>query len=314
MARVPSFQAFCRDYSSLQESGRNVPALGNEEAMTRNFDALNRSGSPPDSHSGEKRTASPSGSAPAETVWLDQVQSERLRLTDQSRIVSNGTRHLLGADRYRMLAARLSRWPQSKPLRTLLVTSAVSAEGKTVSAINLAIALARTAGRRVLLIDGDLRSAGLTRLLGVSLSPGLAEFLQGQDDLGTVVRRLEPLGVYFIPSGRRTNSPMDLLELPALRQLFAEKVAEFDWVVVDSVPLGNLPDTQPFAELVSGILLVVRAGRAPRDLITHALQSIRPEQFLGVVLNGAVAPGEQYYYHYYSDGASRTGSRDAGKR
>ncbi|HEX7940840.1 MAG TPA: GNVR domain-containing protein, partial [Gemmatimonadaceae bacterium] len=163
-----------------------------------------------------------------------------------------------GAEAYRLLRANLALSPRDAGLRTIAITSAIQGEGKTFTAANLAVSIARE-GLRVLLVDGDLRHGRLHRIFGVPRSPGLVELLEGQTD-PTVVRETCVDGLSLLPRGRGTGQPLMSLNGERTRLLLQGIARNADIVVLDTPPILAAADAAILAAMADGVLVVVRAG------------------------------------------------------
>lgn len=187
----------------------------------------------------------------------------------------------------------------NQPLRTVLVTSAVPAEGKTFVASNLAQAIVRQPDRRVLLIDADLRCARLHLPFGAPISPGLTDYLRGEADEAAVIQNGNGNNLCLIAGGSEVTNPSELLLNGRLSALLNRVGSVFDWVIVDSPPCLPVADSTILAELCDAVLLVVRAGVTPSDIAQRALQEVQDRNVVGVVLNGA-EDSHMYGSYYYS--------------
>jgi protein-tyrosine kinase len=205
----------------------------------------------------------------------------------------------LGAEEFRTLRTRLTQMREKLPLQAVLVTSALPGEGKTFVSANLAQAFAQQNGRRVLLLDGDLRLPRLHALLGAEQSPGLSEFLRAEVEPQEIVQRNTSDNLFFIPAGQVPSDPIELLGNGRLKGLLHRLAPLFDWIVLDSPPCVPLSDASLLADLCDGVLLVVRAGKTPFDVAQKGSRELRERRLLGVVLN-QVAPQTAYSSYYYS--------------
>jgi protein-tyrosine kinase len=204
----------------------------------------------------------------------------------------------LGAEEFRTLRTRLTQMREKLPLQAILVTSALPGEGKTFVAANLAQSFAQQSGRRVLLLDGDLRLSRLHVLLGTSPLPGLSDFLRGDAEISNVLQRGCPDNLYFIPGGKPPLDPIELLGNGRLKSLLHQLAPVFDWIVLDSPPSVPLSDASLLAELCDGVLMVVKAGKTPFDVAQKGRRQFEQRHLLGVVLNH-VAPQTAYSAYYY---------------
>src|SRR5947207_6330604 len=161
-------------------------------------------------------------------------------------------------EQYNKLAAAVHQSQLERTLTVVMVTSAAPNEGKTLTASNLALTLSESYQRRVLLIDADLRHPSVHRVFGCSNTRGLSDSLlgQGAPPLIPVTPRLS-----LLTAGSRGGDPMKTLTSDRTRMLIDDARAEFDWILVDTPPIGLLPDAALLASIADGTLFVVRAGK-----------------------------------------------------
>jgi capsular exopolysaccharide synthesis family protein len=166
-----------------------------------------------------------------------------------------------------------------------MVTSAVAGEGKTLTALNLALTLSESYRRRVLIVDADLRSPRIHELLDVANVAGLSEALVDtrQTKLVTLLQVSPRLSV--LPAGRPNPDPMGALTSRRMALILDEAAANFDWVIVDTPPVVLLPDTNLLAGMVDVAVVVIKAGQTGYDLVDRAVQAVGRQRVLGVVLN-----------------------------
>jgi capsular exopolysaccharide synthesis family protein len=182
-----------------------------------------------------------------------------------------------------------------------LVTSSTPKEGKTVVAANLAVTLACSSAH-VLLLDADMRGPGSGALYGLENSLGLADILERRATLAETTVYLEELKVHYIPSGKPSSSPADLVKSARMKELF-EEVAGFDWVVVDSPPIGTFADGLSLAPQVDAVLLVARSGMTSKRDLEESLAALKDSKIAAVVLNAHDQQRKRdSYYSYYSKG------------
>jgi protein-tyrosine kinase len=209
-----------------------------------------------------------------------------------------------GTEQFRTLRSRLSRIRENQPLQTVLISSAIPAEGKTIVATNLAHALVRQEGCRVLLIDADLRAPRVHSLLGAPSNPGLADYLQGQASEFEVIQRGHEEGLYFTPAGTHVTHPSELISSSRMKDFLECVKPEFDWIIIDSSPVLPVADATVLGGLSDGVLLVVRASSTPAETSRKACREFKDSHLLGVVLNTADEHAEYgSYYSGYSGGA-----------
>ena len=220
---------------------------------------------------------------------------------------------LEAAEQFRTLRSRLYHLKAEKPLRVILVTSALSGDGKTFVAANLAQAIVRQADRRVLLIDADLRSSGLHIPLGAPANPGLGEYLGGSADEMAVIQHGREGGLYFIAGGKPVSNASELLSNARLKTLIERTAPCFDWIIIDSPPCLPVSDASVIAELCDGILLVVRSGSTPSRAAHKACDELRKRNVIGIVLNGVNEKSLPYGSYYGQGQYGQAASADSGK-
>jgi protein-tyrosine kinase len=212
------------------------------------------------------------------------------------KIVSGAEMDRATAEQYGRLAAVLHHAQVERQIKTVMVTSAMAGEGKTLTALNLALTLSESYGRRVAFIDADLRCSRVHELLNVVRVTGLSEALQ---DGGQLQSRMLPISprLSVLLAGCSNLDPKGALTSRGMSHVLADAAASFDWVIVDTPPVMLLPDTNLLARMVDGAIVVVRAGQTAYDLVERAVQALDRKRVLGVVLNDAQdTEALQYYY------------------
>jgi len=206
------------------------------------------------------------------------------------------------AEAYRELRTAMLLATPGHPPRDLTITSCQPGEGKTTTAVNLAIALAQL-GRSVLLIDSDLRRPRCNEVLGVSREKGVSTFLTGLSDLEPLIQTTEIERLSLIAAGPIPPNPADLLDSPRFTEMVTilRDSKRFDHVIFDSPPLLSVVDPVLIGRLTEGIVLVVRSGRTSRDAARLGKDKIEKGRanLLGAVLNAVQAEHVPYHYRYY---------------
>jgi len=213
-------------------------------------------------------------------------------------VFADETNHKDGAERFRTLRSRLYQIAAGQPLRRILLTSSVPQEGKTFVASNLAQSMIRQEGRRVLLVDADLRASCLHRTLGTDCEPGLSDYLCGNMDITKVIQAGEEGKLCFVPGGRQILNPSELLHSEKMKSLLERMTQLFDWVILDSPPAIAVHDASLLADMCDGVLFVVRAGSTDFEVAQKAAAEFHDKKLLGVVLN-RVDKAEAYGHYYY---------------
>ena len=234
--------------------------------------------------------------------------------THSEKLVANPQLQPLAVEQYRRLAAILHHAQKERGISRILVASALAEEGKTLTATNLALTLSESYRKRVLLIDADLRRPGVNLAFGIAKQAGLSEALAAEvPQRLTVIQLSATLAV--LPAGHPNQDPMHGLTSLRMSQILDEASETFDWVIIDSPPVGILPDAKLLARMVDNVVFVVAAGGTPHGAIQRAVDALGRDRVLGVVLNRvdpkSAAPGGYNYYRYYDSG-ERTNGRKPG--
>jgi receptor protein-tyrosine kinase len=207
-----------------------------------------------------------------------------------------------------MLGVRLRRLQQQHTFKTLLITSSIKDEGKSILSANLALSLAKTQ-QRVLLIDGDCHQGSLARVLGASKSPGLTTWWHSRDPILSYIRRVNSLPLWFLAAGERLTQAVEMLQSVRVAEMLSRAASCFDWIIVDSPPFAPLADSALWVSLTEGTLLVARLRKTPKQMLGKVLESIDQRKLLGVVLNDCEDPHSSYYAQYYKGQADQLGAR-----
>ena len=214
----------------------------------------------------------------------------------------NGNESARGTEEFRTLRSRLYHARENMTLKKILVTSALPKEGKSFTSANLAQVLVRQHGRRVLLIDADLRAPRLHLMLGTTSAPGLSDYLQGTGDEFSIMQRGSMENLFFIPSGNQITDPAELVANGKLKILLQRVEPLFDWIIIDSPPAVPVSDASVLAKACDGVVMVVRSNATPIDMARRAREEFPDAVLVGVVLNGTdkeTTPYSRYYYSTY---------------
>ncbi len=214
----------------------------------------------------------------------------------------------VGTEEFRTLRSRLYHMREKRPLKTIMVGSALPAEGKTFVSANLAQTLARQHGKRVVLIDCDLRRSRLHEYLGIAGTPGLTDYLRGEVDELSIIQRGPMDNLVFIAGGRSISNPAEVIGNGRLEALVQRLGTVFEWIVIDSPPAVPVADASLISRACDGVLLVVSSGSTPFDLAQRARREFKNTPVLGVVLN-RVEAGSTYVSYYYSAYAKKASTQ-----
>ncbi len=206
------------------------------------------------------------------------------------------------AEEYRRLKSMLIRDTKTDFLNTIMITSATNAEGKSLTAVNLAVTLAQEIDHSILLIDADIRRPMIHKYLGIEYKYGLSDYLSGDIDISEILLKTGIGNMVCIPAGRMVNNPVELLSSEKMKTFLNEiKHRYMDrYVIIDTPPVLSCAETISIGSLVDGILFVVREGHAQGKAIEEALSMLRGVNILGAVFNKASRVNIDGYYHRYS--------------
>ena len=201
-------------------------------------------------------------------------------------------------EQFRRLAATLHQFQESNGIRKVLLTSAVPSDGKTLTAVNLALTLSESYKRRVLLVDADLRRPSIRDVSHMPNVIGLADALRASTEQKLTVFQVTR-HLSLLPAGRPDPDPMSGLTSARMRRILDDACRHFDWVILDAPPVGSVADASILGEMVDAAILVVRAGSTNYSLAQKAIDAVGRERIIGVVLN-AVEDLDMKSYGYCS--------------
>jgi protein-tyrosine kinase len=190
------------------------------------------------------------------------------------------------AEQYRAVRLAIETFRHERGTRTVAITSPGRGDGRTITALNLAGALAQAPDARVVLVEADLRHPGVARALGLPSARGLSTYLlDASMGVDSVVSR--PGGVAFavVPAGAASSMPYELLKSPRLAGLLAALRDRFDYVVLDTPPALPYPDVGILRDLVDGFVVIVRANRTPREMLRDCMNVVGRQRGLGLIFN-----------------------------
>jgi receptor protein-tyrosine kinase len=267
------------------------PAMELPSASEAPADALNRRWL----SRGHLQVGDPSSHLPhAPNDFADRL-ARKLVIDPQARPVA--------VEQYRRLAAALHHAQVQSGIKVVMVTSAVVAEGKSLSVVNLALTLSHSYRMRVLLIDGDLRRPSLQEIFKLPPTAGLNEGLRGREERELPLYEVSH-NLVVLPAGRPDADPVGSLTSDRMGRVIAEAAQEFDWVLIDTPPIGLVSDAALLGALADTVVLVVRAGASPCALVRLAVETLGTEKIFGVLLNAVdnrnVGKADGYYAYGHS--------------
>ncbi len=207
------------------------------------------------------------------------------------------------AEQFRTVRTNIQFSSVDKEIKTLIVTSARPAEGKSTVVANLAVVFAQQ-GKKVLLIDSDMRKPTVHYTFQTENHSGLSNILARQATLNDTVHETKQDKLWVLPSGPIPPNPSELLGSKAMQTLLEQAEEEFDVILLDTPPIIAVTDAQVLANVADGVVLVVGSGKTEVDSAKKAKELLESAQakILGVVLNNKKTEDDQYYYYYYYGG------------
>ena len=185
---------------------------------------------------------------------------------------------------------------------TLMVTSTLGGEGKSITALNLAIALAQEYDNTVLFIDADLRRSSAGAYLGVQSEPGLTDCLTNGANFGKAVVKTGIGKLSILPAGGKVSNPVELLSSVRMKEFLKEVKHRYPdrYVIIDTPPVFYFAEAHAIASVVDGVIFVVREGHVPLHNLKESLNMLKDANILGVVYNDVEVNRNSSYHYYYN--------------
>lgn len=258
-----------------------------------------------DEYIGKLSMALPADRAPAPNPAARDVFDEynesgafRDRISFKKKLAIMNGKDAMICERYRILYTRLEQLSTRSSMKSFAITSAVKGEGKTITSLNLAWLMANEFGRKVLLIESDFRSPSISSsYLSMGRLNGLVDVLNGEADIKSAINRFEDTRLYLLPARTSVKNSSMLIDSQGMRNVLERAKSDFDYVIVDSPPILPLVDMNILSRMVDGLLLVVKAGATPKDIVRKAVNSLPNRNISGVILNGADDTHMNKYYY-----------------
>jgi protein-tyrosine kinase len=205
------------------------------------------------------------------------------------------------AEQFRKLRTDLFKPSLQNQMKTILVTSAFSGEGKSLIAINLAISISIELHSHALLVDCDLRNPTLSRWFGLQEAKGLSDYLLGQAELPELLVKTQVDKLSLLCGGSSQENPVELIGSKRMDALLQEMKSRYDdrYIILDSSPVLATTEPNILDKMVDGILLVIRAGETPRESVQQAVKLLKTEKIIGVVLNDMEFKSSALHSRYF---------------
>lgn len=226
-------------------------------------------------------------------------KQEQSSFMNTRRQILNKNSSFVVQEAYKTLRTNVRFFLRGEACKKICITSATAGEGKSITLLNLAISVAE-AGQKVLLIDADLRRPALARLLVEKATPGLSNVLADLVPAEEAIRKDVYPNLDIILSGDVPPNPSELLGGEQMQELIQRMSQKYDYILVDTPPVNVVSDACVVANLLDGVLLLVRQGRSKKEAVRRAVANLRltGAKPLGFVLNGAILQGEKSYGYY----------------
>lgn len=205
------------------------------------------------------------------------------------------------AEQFRMIRTNIKFAVPDTDLKTILVTSSTPGEGKSTNAANLGVVFAQE-GKKVLIVDADMRKPILHHTFGIFNTVGLSTILSKQTEFHCAIQETPIVGLFVLPSGPLPPNPAELLSSKMFDAFLKEMKKHYDLIIFDAPPLLSVPDPQIMAHQCDGTLLIIHSAVAEKEEVLKAQSILAASQakILGVVLNNYKMPkSRKYYYQYY---------------
>jgi capsular exopolysaccharide synthesis family protein len=241
----------------------------------------------------ERRPHSVVPPSKAQGTWILEPASQETVATRWKEWLVSSQGDPAIVEQFRKLAATLLHGQREARLKVIMVTSAVPGEGKTLTTLNIALVLAESYKRRVLLIDADLRRPRLSEAANLTASEGLGGLLKAPEDRKASLTRFSE-HLWFLPAGRPDPEPLSGLTSARMQHLLEEAAERFDWVIVDTPPVAAAADAGLLGAMVDATVFVVRAGQTPYPEVQQAIDTLGRDRIFGIVLNGVDSRTDTY--------------------
>lgn len=222
----------------------------------------------------------------AGTVWdPNTALAVQPDLSNQERFPVLFSAYSLESEQFRLLATRLQQLQQARAFKSVLLTSSVEGDGKSLLALNSALSLAQGDQQTVLIVDADLRKSGLSSTLQIDSRAGLREWYESGRPISEFICRIADHNVWVLPAGKAVLDPLELLKSPRMPELLISLSATFDWVLIDCAPLLPVADAEVTSRLCDGTIVIVRRGKSSKTALKQALERVAPSKLVGLLLN-----------------------------
>jgi len=205
------------------------------------------------------------------------------------------------AEQYRILRTNIQAINSKNPVKAITITSSIHGEGKTITAINLAISMAHDLNKKqILLVDADLRRARITKYLGIEAQAGLADLIANGANVDEALLNIGIDNLTILPAGKIPNNPAELLGSAKTRNLISLLKAKYDYIIFDTPPIIPVTDAGLLGSQTDGVILVIQAERTQKGVVDHGENLLKQAQakLLGYILTNIQYHIPTYIYRY----------------
>ena len=224
-------------------------------------------------------------------------------------LVSKWSPRSMVSEQFRVAATRLSLMTSERNSTVVLITSALVGEGKTSTAVNLSYVLAQELDKNTLLIDCDLKRPMVHAYSNTPQTPGLVDYLQGDQPLDACIHKMDDVPLWILPTGTSAKGVLELSKIKQLSRIIHDLRPRFDYILIDAPPILPLADLNVLSSMGDLMILVIRAGRTGREIVGQAYKSLRSGCPAGIVLTGVDSISTPYYMYDYGHLDSGTAKR-----
>ncbi len=246
----------------------------------------------------KKPEAGSAPSAGAQELPLPEPDAGLSKSDHGPRLVVGCREYAAAAEQFHVFGRRLHDWAVNHDKRTFAITSALSGEGKSFIALNLAVSLARS-GNRVILVDADLRAPSLHRFFNLAAMSGLVDYLEGDADFNRCLHPTAIERLWLVPAGGTSREPAEALGGERMREFMREARAMVpaSYVIIDTSAASAVPEAQLVARQSDALVIVVAANRTPREMVRRTIENATGTTIFGIALN-RFEPPRSTVVHY----------------
>lgn len=239
-------------------------------------------------------------------ILRKKKQNKKTRSVNSNRLILNDGSPFVVQEAYKALRTNVVFSLPGTDTKIVGLTSSEPGSGKSINAVNLAISFGQI-GKKVLLLECDLRLPTVAAKLGIKNQPGITELLTGEADLGDAIRKEEKYGIHVLLAGSIPPEPTVLLESKQMQSLVNALKTYYQYIIIDLPPVTTVTDAAIMSRYIDGFLLVARSGTSEHRAISEMLNTLHlaDAKIIGFVYNGVSAQDSHYYGKYYKSYAKK---------